>query len=91
VKLRSICLLVSCPTARTSTSPATITTCSTCGRRVHFFVAGSGGKLRPITPGLRSLFAKSAHGFAVLEIQRDALEVAFVGVGGEELYQYSIK
>jgi tartrate-resistant acid phosphatase type 5 len=59
--------------------------------RLHFFVAGSGGKLRPIEPGPRSLFAKSAHGFAVLEIEADRLQLAFVGVGGEELYRYELK
>jgi 3',5'-cyclic AMP phosphodiesterase CpdA len=59
--------------------------------RLHFFVAGSGGKLRPIEPGPRSLFAKSAHGFAVLEIQRDSLAVAFVDTRGEELYRFAIE
>ena len=59
--------------------------------RLHFFVAGSGGKLRPIEPGPRSLFAKSAHGFAVLEIQADTLAVAFVDVSGQELYRYELK
>jgi hypothetical protein len=59
--------------------------------RVHFFIAGSGGKLRDITPGPRSLFARSAHGFAVLEIQENRLDIAFVGVGGEQLYRYSLE
>jgi tartrate-resistant acid phosphatase type 5 len=59
--------------------------------KLHFFVAGTGGKLRPIEPGPRSLFAKSAHGFAVLEVQPDTLTIAFVGVGGEELYRYALK
>jgi tartrate-resistant acid phosphatase type 5 len=58
--------------------------------RLHFFVAGSGGKLRPISPGPRSLFAKSANGFAVLEVQQESLAVAFISVGGEELYRYRI-
>jgi tartrate-resistant acid phosphatase type 5 len=59
--------------------------------RVHFFVAGSGGKLRPIEPGPRSLFARSSHGFAVLEVGRDSLAVAFVDVAGTELYRYEVK
>jgi hypothetical protein len=59
--------------------------------RLHFFIAGSGGKLRPIEPGPRSVFAKSAHGFAVLEIEKERLQVAFIGVGGEELYRYELK
>ena len=58
--------------------------------RLHFFVAGSGGKLRPIEPGPRSLFAKSAHGFAVLEVRGDSLAVAFVDVSGQELYRYEL-
>ena len=58
--------------------------------RLHFFVAGSGGKLRPIEPGPRSIFAKSAHGFAVLEVQPDSLSVVFVGVAGDELYRYQL-
>jgi tartrate-resistant acid phosphatase type 5 len=59
--------------------------------RLHFFVAGSGGKLRPIEPGPRSLFARSANGFAVLEVQRDAVAVAFVDVGGQELYRHELR
>lgn len=59
--------------------------------RLHFFIAGSGGKLRPIEAGPQSLFAKSANGFAVLEIHAEKLQVTFVSVGGEELYRYEIK
>jgi hypothetical protein len=46
--------------------------------RLHFFIAGSGGKLRTIEPGPRSLFAKSANGFAVLEADARTLTVTFV-------------
>ncbi len=59
--------------------------------RLHFFIAGSGGQLRPIQPGPRSLFAHSAHGFAVLEVLPSSLAVAFVDVQGQELYRYEIK
>jgi 3',5'-cyclic AMP phosphodiesterase CpdA len=59
--------------------------------RLHFFIAGTGGKLRPVQPGPRSLFAKSANGFAVLEIDADTLQMVFVGVGGEELYRYTLR
>jgi tartrate-resistant acid phosphatase type 5 len=59
--------------------------------QLHFFVAGSGGKLRPIQPGPRSLFAKSANGFAVLEVQRESVSVAFVDVAGQELYRYALR
>ena len=46
--------------------------------RLHFFVAGTGGKLRAITPGPRSLFARSARGFAVLDADAATLTVKFV-------------
>ncbi len=59
--------------------------------RLHFFIAGSGGQLRPIQPGPRSLFAKSAHGFAVLEVLPTSLAVAFIDAQGQELYRYEIK
>jgi predicted phosphodiesterase len=58
--------------------------------RLHFFIAGSGGKLRSITPGPRSLFAKSANGFAVLEVQQESLAVSFINVDGQELYRHQI-
>lgn len=58
---------------------------------LHFFVAGSGGKLRKITAGPRSLFAKSAFGFAVLEIDRKALKVTFVEKNLTLLYEYMLK
>lgn len=57
---------------------------------LHFFVAGSGGKLRPITPGPRSLFAQSANGFAVLEIGADRLKVSFVRADLQTLYEYTL-
>jgi tartrate-resistant acid phosphatase type 5 len=59
--------------------------------RLHFFVAGSGGKLRPIEPGPRSLFAKSANGFAVLEIDRGTLRFVFIDAAGAELYRYELR
>lgn len=59
--------------------------------RLNFFVAGSGGKLRPIEPGPRSLFARSANGFAVLEIDAGKLEFVFIDGAGTELYRYGLK
>lgn len=46
--------------------------------RLHFFVAGSGGKVRTIEPGPRSLFAKGANGFAVIDADARSLTVTFV-------------
>jgi hypothetical protein len=58
--------------------------------RVHFFIAGSGGKLRPIEPGPRSLFAKSANGFAVLEADYQKLTVTFVEADLSMPYRYTL-
>jgi len=57
---------------------------------LHFFVAGSGGKLRPVEPGPRSLFAKSANGFAVVEAGLKELKVTFIGTDLSQLYQYAL-
>jgi tartrate-resistant acid phosphatase type 5 len=59
---------------------------------LHFFVSGGGGvQLRPITPGPRSLFAKSAHGFSVVEADAKQLKVAFIGVDSATLYEHTIE
>ena len=50
---------------------------------LHFFVSGTGGKLRPINPGPRSLFAKSALGFSVLEADKSSLKMTFVDTSHE--------
>jgi tartrate-resistant acid phosphatase type 5 len=59
--------------------------------RLHFFVAGSGGKLRPIEPGPRSLFAKSANGFAVLEADQQSLTITFVEANLATPYRYTLR
>ncbi len=58
--------------------------------RLHFFVAGSGGKLRTIEPGPRSLFARSAHGFAVLEANDQTLKVTFIETDLTSPYTYTL-
>ena len=58
--------------------------------RLHFFIAGSGGKLRPIEPGPRSLFARSAHGFAVIEADERKLSVTFVETDLTAPYRYEM-
>jgi tartrate-resistant acid phosphatase type 5 len=57
---------------------------------LHFFVAGSGGQLRPIEPGPRSLFAKSALGFAVIEAEAKQVKVRFIDTNLSQLYEYSL-
>jgi hypothetical protein len=59
---------------------------------LHFFVSGGGGAgIRPITPGPRSLFAKSSYGFSVLEANANDLKVTFISSDGEKLYEYTIR
>ena len=58
--------------------------------RLHFFVAGSGGKLRPIKPGPRSLFARSAHGFAVIDADAVTLTVKFVETDLSSPYSFTL-
>ena len=58
---------------------------------VHFFVCGVGGAgLRQPTPGPRSLFAKSVHGFGVLEADDRQLTVRFMDTGLNRLYEYTL-
>jgi hypothetical protein len=59
--------------------------------RLHFFIAGSGGKLRTIEPGPRSLFARSANGFAVIEADVRTLTVTFVETDLTTPYTYTLK
>jgi hypothetical protein len=58
---------------------------------VHFFINGGGGaKIRDIKPNARSLFAKSAYGFSILEADQDKIVVKFIGTDLSELYQYTV-
>lgn len=57
---------------------------------LHFFVAGTGGKLRTIEPGPRSLFARSARGFAVLDADAATLTVKFVEEDLTSPYAYTL-
>jgi hypothetical protein len=57
---------------------------------LHFFVAGTGGKLRTIQPGPRSLFARSARGFAVLDADAATLTVKFVEEDLTSPYTYTL-
>jgi len=58
---------------------------------VQFFISGGGGaRIRPIQPVARSLFAKSAYGFTVLEADAKQLKVTFIGTDGGQLYTYTL-
>jgi hypothetical protein len=59
---------------------------------LHFFVSGGGGvQIRAITPGPRSLFARSAHGFSVVEATDRQLKVTFIGADSATLYEHTIE
>lgn len=58
---------------------------------VQFFINGGGGAgIRKIEAGPRSLFARSAYGFATLEADAAKLEVKFFGTDSALLYQYAL-
>jgi hypothetical protein len=58
---------------------------------VHFFVAGGAGAgLREPKPGPRSLFAKAAHGFCVLEADSKQLKVRFIDRSLTQLYEATL-
>ncbi|MCI0389718.1 MAG: metallophosphoesterase [Acidobacteria bacterium] len=58
---------------------------------VHFFVSGGGGAgVRPLKPGPRSLFARDAHGFAVVEADAKQLKVRFIDTALNQLYEYDL-
>ncbi|MFN0087870.1 MAG: metallophosphoesterase [Blastocatellia bacterium] len=58
---------------------------------VHFFISGGGGAgIRPITPGPRSLFAKSSYGFSVVEADAKQLKVRFIDTALQPLYEATL-
>ena len=58
---------------------------------VHFFVAGGGGaRVRPVKPDARSLFAKDAHAFAVLEANGKQLKLRFIDISLKQLYEATL-
>jgi predicted phosphodiesterase len=58
---------------------------------LHFFVCGTGGKIRPIRRGPRSLFAESSLGFAMLEADGSSMKVTFIDEVLHPLYEYTLK
>lgn len=58
---------------------------------VHFFVAGGGGAgIRTPKPGPRSLFAKDAYAFCVLEADGKQLKVRFIDTALNQLYEATL-
>jgi len=59
--------------------------------KLQLFVSGGGGAgIRPVDSGPRSVWAKSAHGFTVLDIERDRIVVRFVDAELATLYEHAI-
>jgi tartrate-resistant acid phosphatase type 5 len=59
---------------------------------VHFFIAGGGGQMtRPLQPGPRSVFARAAHGFAVLEADRNRLKITFIGTDSKPMHEHALQ
>jgi hypothetical protein len=58
---------------------------------LHFFIAGTGGKLRTIEPGPRSLFARGANGFAVIEADAQTFTVRFIEADLSSPYSYTLR
>jgi hypothetical protein len=58
--------------------------------RLHFFIAGSGGKLRPIEAGPRTLFAKGANGVTIIDADERRLSVTFVEADLSTPYRYEL-
>jgi hypothetical protein len=55
---------------------------------VHFFVAGGGGAgLREPKPDTRTIFAKAAHGFSVLEADSKQLKIKFIDSSLNQLHE----
>ena len=58
---------------------------------VHFFVSGGGGAgLRRPKPGPRSLFAKEAHAFSVIEVESKQLKLRFIDASLNQLYEATL-
>jgi tartrate-resistant acid phosphatase type 5 len=59
---------------------------------VNFFTSGGGGAgLYEVGTTERALFKSETNGFAVIEAERNSIEVSFVGSDGKELYRYQIR
>jgi hypothetical protein len=60
---------------------------------VHLFISGGGGassyEVDEASP--RKVFAKSEHGFAVVEVSAEELRLRFVGANSKVLYETEIR
>lgn len=61
------------------------------GSNVNYFVAGSGSKLRSTTKTEDTKFASSENGFLTISINKKRIRAAFIGLSGNELYNYELK
>ena len=59
---------------------------------VHFFVSGAAGaRVRPVRAHPRTLFAKSAYGFSVIEVDEREMTVQMIGTDLSEFYRYTLR
>lgn len=61
------------------------------GSNVNYFVAGSGSKLRLTNKTEDTKFASSENGFLTISINKEKIRTAFIGLSGNELYNYELK
>lgn len=55
-----------------------------------FITGGGGAGLRPVQTGPRTVWAKSSHGFSVLDIDAKRMRVRFVSPNLETLYEHTV-
>lgn len=59
---------------------------------LEFFTSGGGGAvLNLVKGGPRSQFARSAHGFTIVDIDANEVRVRFIGADSKQLYAYAIR
>jgi hypothetical protein len=59
---------------------------------VNFVISGGGGRdLRPPRPTSRSLFAKEAHGFTILEAKATELSIHLVGTDSKVMHEFTLQ
>ncbi len=59
--------------------------------KLQLFISGGGGaNIRPVDTGPRTVWAKSAHAFTVLDIDKESLRVRFVDTNLATLHEHTI-
>jgi hypothetical protein len=61
------------------------------GRKLDYFVTGTGGDTRPANSNEMSLFSRSEPGFSIVSLKGDSLSVSFININGEVIYSFAKK